>query len=601
MVSDRTDFSESPGTLRPSQIVTTFGPGSVVQMEHDSVIVMGTDTWNTSDKYYEKINHPYLESLLDKDHFRMPRSVGKSRAISCRSFPVWGVCSNNRCRLLQRHKNAPPDGRRTFKCDECRYELLPAIFVMICEKGHLDEFPWIEWAHSEAKDSCSPNPKLRFRYRGNSPGLSDCYVKCDECGAERTCGRATYHDGLQGIVDSCKGSAPWLGDGRRKCVDVDGRPSQVYGIQTRSTSLYYPSVVTALYIPEWLHPIQKIITDKKGEVGALHDMLSYQEIAARSPLFSEARTRYGVAEIAAHLEKRFTLKRRLGKDSTELQIREKEYNDLMSSEFEGDENLEISESALDDGLKGHIGRLKKIDRITEVRVIRAFTRGSPPDPYSAENRAIHYCQISGRNTPWYPAMKNRGEGFLFTLNEKRLGEWENERGVVSRCDATIDAFKTWAVQKKWISHERLSPKYLLMHTLSHVMIREVANLSGYSEASIRERIYRGEETSGILLYTASPSSEGSLGGLVRQGEAPRFKKLLESAIWRSRHCSRDPLCADDDPVVKMQNRVPLQARLNGSACYACALLPETSCENVNHLLDRRLLFDDEFGFFSDMV
>ena len=165
-MSDRTDFSESPGTLRPSQIVTTFGPGSVVQMEHDSVIVMGTDTWNTSDKYYEKINHPYLESLLDKDHFRMPRSVGKSRAISCRSFPVWGVCSNNRCHLLQRHKNAPPDGRRTFKCDECRYELLPAIFVMICEKGHLDEFPWIEWAHSEAKDSCSPNPKLRFRYRG---------------------------------------------------------------------------------------------------------------------------------------------------------------------------------------------------------------------------------------------------------------------------------------------------------------------------------------------------------------------------------------------------------------------------------------------------
>lgn len=600
-MQERPDFSESPGTLRPSQIVTTFGPGSIVQMEHDSVIVMSTDTWNTSDKHYEKVNHPYLESLLDKDHFRMPRSVGKSRAISCKSFPVWGLCSNNRCRLLQRHKGAPPDGRRDFRCDECRYELLPAIFVTICERGHLDEFPWIEWAHSNAGMCGNPNPKLRFRYRGNSPGLSDFYVRCDECRAERTCGRATYRDGLQGIVDGCRGSAPWLGDGLRRCVDDNGRPSQVYGIQTRSTSLYYPSVVTALYIPEWLHQIQKIITANKDGITALHGMLPYREIAAGSPIFSEARKRYGVEEITAHLEKRFALKRKLGKTSTELQIREKEYDDLMSSEFEGDENLEISETVLDGDLTGHIGRLKRIDRITEIRVIRAFTRGSPPDPYSAEERAIHYCQISRRSTPWYPAMKNKGEGFLFTLNEEKLKKWENGRDVVSRCDATIDAFKTWAVQKKWISHEQLLPRYLLMHTLSHVMIREVANLSGYSEASIRERIYRGEGTSGILLYTASPSSEGSLGGLVRQGEATRFKELLKRAIWRSGHCFRDPLCADDDPVVKRQNRVPVQARLNGSACYACALLPETSCENVNHLLDRRLLFDEKFGFFRDMA
>ncbi len=597
-------FSESPGGLRPSQITTTFGPGSLVQMEHDSVIVMGLDTWSKSDKHYKKLSHPYLEEILGKDHFRMPRSIGKSRVISCKSFPIWGVCSNIKCCRLQRHKEAPPDGKKIFKCDDCSEELYPARFVVMCKNGHLDEFPWIDWAHSKSSEEhqcSSPNPKLRFRARGNSPGLSDYYVKCDDCGAQRTCGGATSYEGLRDIVVGCSGRSPWLGNKTDTCVDENDQPTPVYGVQTRSTSLYYPLSISALYIPEWLHPIQKIITENKDKIRGMLEMSDFAQIAEKSTTFAQAREKYSIAEIIQHLEKRFTLKKRLGKNSTELQIREREFSDLMSSDFDGDEHLEISDVEISDTLKQYVTKLKKIKRITEIRVIRSFTRGDAPDPYSPEeDKDIHYCPISRQNQDWYPAVENKGEGILFTLNEEKLRRWEESPKVRARCGATIEAFETWALQRKWKKHENLTPRYLLLHTLSHALIRELSNLSGYNEASIRERIYRGEKYNGILLYTASPSSDGSLGGLVRQSDARKFERLLELSIAKSKHCSRDPLCAEDDPVEKKENNVPVHARLNGSACYGCALLPETSCENINRLLDRRLLFDEDYGFFREL-
>ena len=147
---------------------------------------------------------------------------------------------------------------------------------------------------------------------------------------------------------------------------------------------------------------------------------------------------------------------------------------------------------------------------------------------------------------------------------------------------------------------RRLPRYVLLHTLAHVMIRRVSAASGYSDASIRERIYSDAQLNGILLYTATPSSDGSLGGLVRQGKTENFADLITSSVKNSTRCSRDPLCAEDDPAgMKRASIHPSFARVNASACYGCVLLPETSCENFNRLLDRRLLFDEDFGYFRE--
>jgi hypothetical protein len=321
----------------------------------------------------------------------MPISVEGMQTIPCRSFPKWGVCS--RCGNLRKHKEAPADGKRIYRCDDCGGEIYPSRFAVVCEKGHIDEFPWNEWAHSKAEDDveCTrSNTKLKFRAKGISPGLGDYVVHCEECGSERSCAGATSHDGLHEIVEACSGSTPWLGNKTEECKTEHHVPSKVYGVQIRSTSLYYPSTIGALYIPEWLHPIQKQISDNKEKIKGMLDMNSTQDIAQKSTIFSTLRQpegKYSIQEINEHLEKRFYNTNLLGRNPTELQIRDKEFRNLMSSDtsdFEGGDLLDINDVQLTDSLTKHLDKLKQIKRITEIRVIRGFTRGLAPDPYSQE-------------------------------------------------------------------------------------------------------------------------------------------------------------------------------------------------------------------------
>lgn len=603
-------YAAHPGTVRPSQLITTFGPGSIIQTKNDSVVVMGPDSWARPSQNYKVLRHAYLEALLGKTHFRMPVAGDHRMVVSCSSFPTWGVCSNPKCRILQRHRGAPPRGRPEFACDRCRSPLHPARFIVMCEKGHLDDFPWREWAHSKSKSECAErDPVLRMRAMGKSTALSDYYVSCDSCGARRNCGMAVSAGGLDGIVDRCSGLSPWL-DGRTgACTGgQNGGPARPRGIQTLSTSLYYPSTVSALYIPRLLHPIRRAIDEHKEAIDGALAMNSPREIAEQHPLLAAVRDRYGAGEVAAHLEGRYAPAGADGspitKASSEADVRRIEYEDLTAhAEFhDGGEDLEISTSRLGAGASEYLSSLRQATRLTEITAIRSFTRGIAPDPHSPEDAAeIRFCPIAARPMDWYPAVENRGEGLLLSLREDRLREWEGRAGVQERCSATIEAADAWARSNRWARRERPSPRYLLLHTVSHMLNRELSKRAGYSEASIRERLYCGGSYNAILLYTASSSSDGSLGGLVRQGDPDAFWRLLRSAVRRARSCSGDPPCADDDPVAKRDDGIPVQARLNGSACYGCALLPETSCENANRLLDRMLVVGGGgLGFFSGL-
>ena len=586
-------FSGVPGTLRPSQVITSFGPGSIAQMAYDSVLIMGFDRWDQKESTYKILHHPYLQELLGKDEFRMPLAANGPGTITCRTFPTWGVCVN--CHRLQRHGSEPPRGRSTFECEDCRHDLYPAAFVLVCGRGHMDEFPWVEWAHG--KNEICGNPRLKFKARGQSLGNSDYYVKCDTCGSTKSCGKVTSAAALVDIVGKCNGRRPWLGD-MEEC-DAKGPKDGMRGASIRATSLYYPSVVTALYIPEWSNPVQKTIEDHTSKIKALRTMSSDLDIAKRWPGFEEHRKTYDPEEIAKQIKEWFAPRLDGNPDEkSEMHIRQREYQSLINGEFDG-YDLDIHDSPLNEPVCAYVDRLRQVNRITEIRVIRGFTRGMPPDPYSTSAAAIKYHPISRNRLSWYPAIENRGEGLLFSINKKRLAKWETRYDVETRCSAIIRAYHAWTKERGW-DLRQISPRYLLLHTLSHVLIRTVAYFSGYGEASIRERIYDEGGASGVMLYTANPSADGSLGGLVRQGRGDNFERILRSAIERAKRCSRDPLCADEDPVEKDKSGVPVHARLNGAACYGCTLLPETSCENANQLLDRRLLFDDTYGFFNLM-
>mgnify|MGYP002022614131 FL=1 len=134
----------------------------------------------------------------------------------------------------------------------------------------------------------------------------------------------------------------------------------------------------------------------------------------------------------------------------------------------------------------------------------------------------------------------------------------------------------------------MKPRYLLIHTLSHALITELAKVCGYSEASMRERLYisekKEEKMSGILIYTSSSDSEGTLGGLSRQANPERFEKIFINAIRGKYNCSQDPHC-----IMGIKSA---SEEYNEAACHSCLLLPETSCEKFNRFLDRATIRGD---------
>lgn len=495
-------------------MVESFGPGSVVRTERDSVLVMGLDSWEQSEFGYEVIHNRFMEKVLGKVRMRMP--VSGTCTVPCRPFPEWITCSNPACGALQRRAGRMP-GPDPIPCGTCGSRTHPARFVAACSQGHLDEFPWAEWAHGGR--ACG-DPSLREVAHGWREGLAGYSVSC-MCGASRTYAGATSPGALAKIGIKCSGRSPWLDDERQECVAV--KPG-IRGVSVLASSLYVPQQLTAIHIPG---------SDAESDDRGLDDILSEEDI------------------------------KRL------------EYACMMSFEG-GDEDLEVASSPVEPDMAGWVPVLKTVRRLTEIRALQEFARnGGEP------------CVLS-KHADWCPATINKGEGIFFSLDEGKLGEWAKSPPVISRCRVLESC------EPDGEREAEVDPAYAMLHTLAHALIRELAAVAGYSEASIRERIYGG----GVLLYTASAQSEGGLGGLARQGEQGRFGRLMRGALLRSASCSRDPLCADNDPVMLRDRGA--RAMRNGSACYACTLLPETSCEARNELLDRKLLADEKVGFFAGM-
>ena len=228
-----------------------------------------------------------------------------------------------------------------------------------------------------------------------------------------------------------------------------------------------------------------------------------------------------------------------------------------------------------------------------ITVLKSFTRNQPPNPFdqnSSKNKIIRCKLNASQKINWIPGVETKGEGIFFSLDETRLKEWEEIANL--RCNSFLKSFEDFNLSRGWEGN--ISTRYILLHTLAHVLIRELSHTSGYTESSIRERIYCENNNNAILLYTASNSSQGSLGGIVRNAETDEFYRLLKGAIEKSKVCSRDPLC-----IESITNVGSSHTKTNGSACYSCSLLPETCCENFNQLLDRKIISDTSIGFFRD--
>ncbi|MFN3202785.1 MAG: DrmB family protein [Bradymonadia bacterium] len=568
------------GRIRPSQLVTTFGPGAIVDLRHDSAIVTAIDYWPEGREIQER----FLQERLEVASFQTPKCEGGGLDVPVVPFPDKHVCPS--CRRIVDLSRMPAKirAKRGPMCTspKCRnVRTYPARLITVCPKGHIDDFPWSWWVHKGKDCSASDDPILTLTSSGSAATLSDLRVRCQSCGAHRSLSGALGKDGLRGW--KCSGRRPWVPDEPNEDCTLLGGEDGPRGSLRGATNLYFSSVVSQLSIPPFSDPIEKALDAHWKTLSVLEDNPEIYRQVARSVL--QAKYSFDADEIDTAIEQR------LSGFKAPTNYRHEEYNALRTPPkgmLQGD--FRTRPGDIPDGF--HLGNLVLVEKLREVRALAGFSRIDAPDPDRPE---IATLKPWVEKTSWVPGTELFGEGLFLQVDEERLGAWEKNQHVLDRVGMLLARDEKRREERGWTVVKR-RPGFVMLHTLAHVLINVLSLECGYSSASLKERVYAEPGQNGILIYTGTVDSDGSLGGLLRQGAPDRLPGLLQRAIDHATLCSGDPLCRERAPE-------KLKDTLNGVACHACVLVSETSCEHRNHLLDRATLVDlpgvDMPGFFSD--
>ena len=575
------------GDVRPSQVITTFGPGAIVDLQTLSVIVAGIDRWPTDKDF--AIHEPRLERALGVARFFPPLpSEGtfrnKDGTVPAYIFPRYQVCS--RCQTLSEFGEGLAAYNEMWKVIECkapqckgrgtrRAETNPAPFVVACPGGHLDDFPWRRYVH---RGDASCKQRLTLYSDGRTGSVADLNVKC-ECGKTRSVGDAFGIDQVQEL-GACTRRRPWHGP-KNQDPNPCSFSDQTRAIQRGATNAWFPVVRSALAIKESATPVGQAVNrcDSKqiAAIQSKEKLISHIDDGLFPTL-----EKFDPNDVWDAIQKS-----RGDVEPDELDLRYPEWlamREKPSSTRETDE-LYLEDTEVPDRFRKFLARIVLARKVLEVRALRGFTRINPAGGGQDVDFDVALSSVARQQTDWLPAVEVRGEGIFFEFDEKTLTGWEKQPSVQQLMTSMADKFAEWESAKGGTPDPFPGARYVLMHSFAHTMIRQLALDCGYSASSVRERIYSSldpkHRMAGVLLYTASPDSEGSLGGLVDLGRPNRLPALLANALASTVRCSSDPLCADHDPDA--------HASINAAACHACILVSETSCEVFNRFLDRNVL------------
>ena len=622
-------------SVRASQAVLQYGVGAMVDFRDRTLMTAAPEYWRDS---IVRIHDERLEKILHVDYFGKPGDkddVKFAEGISYVRFPEWYFCPS--CRRFKpidewvkeyRGKNPKkaeedPHMIQTMECPKCRQELVVARIITACQEGHIDDFPWVQWVHCQnfggPKEICN-KPELTITTSSSaSEGLEGLTLKCLHCGAIASL-RGAFDPGKFEELDKktnyrynfrCTGKHPWK---HRKETCKSTEYPKV--LQRGSSSVYFPVTESSLVIP----PYSNIVTTKIEESAAYNEYKSTLASILSTPglpaetieLLRDSQTQTYAQRIAQEtaipVEKVAGVLKRKNAASEEdeystasVKYRTEEYEAItgetvIEAEDYGDfyrEDVNIAEYNLP-----CLKSISLIHKVREVRALIGFTRLKPVDSTDTPGSQAVIVPVKEPDTKWYPAYDVRGEGIFIEFDSSVIDSWRTENQALAERVAILnDNYKKSFIGE---NHPReISGKFLLLHTISHLLIKQLSFECGYGIASLKERIYcsetaDGKEMSGILIYTACGDSEGTLGGLVRQGRSDTFPRIFNKAIENARTCSNDPVCS----LSQGQGR----DSLNLAACYSCSLIPETSCEEFNCFLDRGVVvgtFDNpNLGFFQ---
>ena len=567
------------GNIRQSQLITTFGAGSMVDFVDHTVIMSGIDGWDWANAEEYKIFNQNLQNLLGVQYFVKPK-ISKmenrwdkgSPDIPASIFPTMLYCP--RCKALVSASSVMPDAKTNkLYChsEDCpgrgRSQLVPSRFVLVCPDGHIEDFPYAWWVHNgpgEKYECTLPRPKIRMFYIRNRTDMESLILEC-ECGASRSMKNAS---GANAFADyPCTGKRPWLGD-REECKAHEEHRYMQMRVRSES-SVFFSSTVSALTVPPWSTKIaqemQKFYSFLEGDCESKRIIM--RKAKAKFPKVQEEIIADIYEKILAGRDKRMSMR----------EIIEDEYV-AISSMLDSAEDDFVSHVEETPAAYNHIiDRVVALDRLTVVTAMNGFKRLTAPVSFADKT----LTKITKNEHPlWLPGVELRGEGIFIQFNQDTLDTWVHKYGA--RYNDMKSKFANSYLSGEE-SEDRFSPQYVFLHTFAHLFIRELSYLCGYSAASIKERIYSSyngsnRKMSGVLVYTSTADADGSLGGLVEQAKTINMEKIIASMVERGKWCSSDPVCYTS----KDQGTLSL----NYAACFACTLLPETSCEFFNILLDR---------------
>lgn len=602
----------------------------------------------------QRKGNPLYESLKARLGTEMGEDMFYIPAIN---FPQWFISSNSEIKPLSEWRKewqnrrcndgkmayfVPPrdPNKKTFRKikaetlhDDAEYGLLkPAPLILICPNGHISDIPWYKYycaalKHEKMDDEngfelfgydcedCSCGGKHNIKWL-NSRNQAESWgtLKCSKCGLPVPLA------GIMNIKPYCRGERPWIDKDNtyERCMSI-GQKTKMQVAMVTSNSIYYASGFSSLYIPKEFIPKKagQLSEEARNALGKVTDKYN-AKVASKPDLTKEKFWDKNYDDCDDFIEDAkldWNLYNLTEFDYEGIKnmflglVQEEEDNDPVATyrltEYEvftdinnpnrQSDGLEFNEIETPNSLKPYFKTIKQVSTLSLTSTQLGFGRVNMPTSKLDENGKIvppgdeMKPIFDGTPSDVYvlPANQTFGEGLFFSFDMDAIDKWAEEYNLNKHYECQLDAGSMGEFLNDEMSHYGRA-KFYLLHTFSHVLMKELEFSCGYPTASLSERLYYSDKMCGVLIYTAD-GAEGSMGGLVWQGQPRLIRGIVESAMKRAMNCSSDPLCWENEDG------------LNRASCFGCTMVSETSCEHQNMGLDRRVLVDDEYGFFKNLV